>query len=333
MVATPVESDNVNINIPQLNVEAFSGAMLYVPKAHRADVLALDPATAAAFAAYISHQGPKLLRSDPPAPTPGAENTASSAASTGKEISGLPGSNPTGVTGGAASGGGVGNVPSLPLTDLSAAPLKGSAEFPATELPSDMPAPSSAKSSPNGRIPIDFLTGDADGISWMTPLLLPLVHKRTPHRQVVNVVMQLPLTVPANSDPNVRLARDADIPTLNRWRRQYKEERGILFDADMDAWIQGQRIFVYEHEGQIVAAAKFDLDLQSLTEIGGVYTFPEFRKRGFGNAIVRDLAFRIRQFRKTPTLQVDELNTPALKLYESAGWQTMGKLARVWLTG
>ena len=51
VVATPVESDNVNINIPQLDSSRFSGAMLYVPKAHRADVLALDPPTAAAFVA------------------------------------------------------------------------------------------------------------------------------------------------------------------------------------------------------------------------------------------------------------------------------------------
>src|SRR5213595_1204916 len=42
VVATPITSDNVNINIPQLDPAQFSGAMLYVPKAHRADVLALD---------------------------------------------------------------------------------------------------------------------------------------------------------------------------------------------------------------------------------------------------------------------------------------------------
>jgi len=62
VVATPIESDHVNINIPQLDPSRFSGALLYVPKAHRADVLALDPPTAAAFAAYISHQGLKILQ-------------------------------------------------------------------------------------------------------------------------------------------------------------------------------------------------------------------------------------------------------------------------------
>jgi predicted GNAT family acetyltransferase len=101
----------------------------------------------------------------------------------------------------------------------------------------------------------------------------------------------------------------------------------------MDAWVQNQRVFVYERGKQIVALAKLDLELQSLMEIGGVYTFPEFRKQGFGAGIVRDIAARIRQLGKVPTLQVDEQNLPALQLYEKAGWRPMGKLARVWLTG
>jgi uncharacterized protein len=83
----------------------------------------------------------------------------------------------------------------------------------------------------------------------------------------------------------------------------------------------------------VVSVAKFDLDLASLVEIGGVYTFPEHRQRGYGAALMRDLAQRIRQAGKVPTLQVDEENVPALRLYEKAGWKAMGKLARVWLTG
>jgi ribosomal protein S18 acetylase RimI-like enzyme len=48
---------------------------------------------------------------------------------------------------------------------------------------------------------------------------------------------------------------------------------------------------------------------------------------------MRDLAQRIRQMGKVPTLQVDEENLPALGLYEKAGWRAMGRLARIWLTG
>lgn len=247
------DSNNNEVDISKLKDELLTGAMLYVPKAHRADVLAMDAATAAAFAGYISKQG-----------------------------------------GGAAMTGDPG----------TAAPVA-----------------------------IDFLTGQAEGIHWMVPLLLPLVGKKSPARKLVNVVMQLPPTAACESDANVRIAREADVPTLNRWRRQYKEERGILFDADLDAWVQTGKVFIYEREKQIVSVAKFDLELGRLIEIGGVYTFPEHRNKGYGAKIVADLACRIRATGKTPTLQVDESNLPALKLYENAGWRDMGKLARVWLTG
>jgi ribosomal protein S18 acetylase RimI-like enzyme len=232
------------------------------------------------------------------------------------------------------------------LTDLSLHNRHGTVAD-ATSMPAEPPAD---KASVNGKVPIDFLTGEAEGIGWMTPLLLPLVHKRAPARQLINVVMQLPPGIAVAADAHVRLARESDIPVLNRWRRQYKEERGILFDADMDAWVQKQRVFVYElsaeessvsqpagggvaaTSGTIVALAKIDMDLASLVEIGGVYTFPEFRHRGYGAAIVRDIAARIRQSGKMPTLQVDEQNTPALSIYQKAGWRALGKLARIWLT-
>jgi GNAT superfamily N-acetyltransferase len=324
LVAAPLSSNNSHINIPQLDPAAFSGAMLYVPKAHRADVLALDPPTAAAFASYISHAGLGLAAADEPRAAAIAEGQAGGAEEANHTLS---------------------------LTDLSVPVKNGSAADP-TPMPAEPPADKSPQ-----KVPIDFLTGEADGIRWMVPLLLPLVHKRAPARQLVNVVMHLPESVSVALNPHVRLARDSDIPVLNRWRRLYKEERGILFDADMDAWVEHQRVFVYElpgeasaaggagspagagggvatahAQGTIVAAAKIDLDLTSLVEIGGVYTFPEHRNHGYGAGIVRDLAARIRQAGKVPTLQVDELNTPALRLYEKAGWRMLGKLARVWLT-
>ena len=310
VVATPVESEHININIPQLDSARFSGAMLYVPKAHRADVLAFDPPTAAAFASYISQQGARAF-----AEPAKAVETGESAASEPRDAA------------------------TLPLTDLSSPQRSGTPD--ATEMPAEPPSAKQAGGN-NGRVAIDFLTGEAEGIRWMAPLLLPLVHKRAPARQLVNVVMQLPAEAPCEPDPRVRLAKESDVPVLNRWRRQYKEERGILFDADMDAWVQNQRVFVYElpagaasgdaSADTVVAVAKIDLDLQNLVEIGGLYTFPEYRKRGFGAAIVRDMACRIRQMGKLPTLQVDEQNLPALNLYEAAGWRPMGRLARVWLT-
>ena len=308
LVAVCGEADHKQINISTLDATKISGALLYVPKAHRADVLALDPAAAAAFAAYIRSQGPKAVGNERPEP-PAAPEATSAAPSAAPS----PPAEPAPLIPPAAQ-------PLIPFVDISTPkPFL-------LELPVDPPKNGS-------KVPIDFLTGHAEGIAWMTPLLLPAVNRKAAARQVVNVVMQLPPAAPSQPDPDVRIARESDVPLLNRWRRQYKEERGILFDADLDAWVQTQKVFVYEHEKQVVAFAKFDLELPRLIEIGGVYTFPEFRTRGFGARIVSDLACRIRAAGKIPTLQVDELNASALRLYGAMGWQPMGKLARVWLTG
>jgi GNAT superfamily N-acetyltransferase len=323
LVVSVTAGESQRIDISTLDVSKLSGAMLYVPKAHRADVLALYPEVAAAFSAYIRHQGSKTTRSEGEAEiAQGGEDESTKEQANGERNgqSKLATAGRNGqVTADPPHG-----VEVVPVSDLSASMRTAVAE---TELPI------ATGKNGTGRVPIDFLTGQADGIAWMTPWLLPAVNRKSVARQMVNVVMQLPADRGCKPDSNVRVARESDVPMLNRWRRQYKEERGILFDADLDAWVQTQRVFVYEHDKQVVAVAKFDLELGRLIEIGGVYTFPEYRTRGFGAKIVSDLACRIRQGGKVPTLQVDVENGPALRLYEAMGWRVMGKLARVWLTG
>lgn len=249
----------------------LSGAMLYVPKAHRADVLALDEPTAHAFARYIARAGG------------GAD-----AAGTGREA------------------------------DAGATPANGGGA-------------AGRKGEP--RAAIDFLTGGAAGVETMTTTLLPLVGKRAPSRHMTNLVMTFPADAPAQLDVHVRPARDGDLPTLARWRRLYKEERGIVFDADLDAAVDAGRVFVYEQGGHVMALGKFDLELTRLVELGGIFTFPEFRKRGCGARLMGDLAARVRAAGKIPTLQVDRENAEAVGLYHRLGWRPLGELARVWLTG
>jgi ribosomal protein S18 acetylase RimI-like enzyme len=306
LVVAADESWDEHIKMPSGDGGRLTGAMLYVPKAHRADVLALDRVTALAFASYILQRGLEARNAD-----------------AALRVNGDAGG--SGAGGAAASGGGKvaqGVFERIPLLDLTIAG-GGAGDV----------LGRGASPPPDARVPIDFLTGSAEGIDWMVPELLPAVHRKAPARRMVNVVMQLPDSVPCEASTGVRPARDADIPVLNRWRRAYKEERGILFDADLDAWVATGRVFVFEHDGQIVAVAKLDLELPSLVEIGGVYTFPDYRQRGFGSMMVSDLARRIRAMKKVPTLQVDEENGPALRLYQSSGWVPMGRLGRVWLTG
>ncbi len=248
---------------PEIDFSTVSGAMLYVPKAHRADVLALNTEAAEAFSMYLSGWE-RLFRA--------------------KE----------GRTEGAAGG--------------------------------------NADKLPDYYIPINYIAGEATGVEAMLPHLLALVNKKAPARKTVNVVMQFPAENAVQRSERVRQAKNGDEVALNRWRKLYNQERGILFDADVDAWIGSGNVFVYELDKQVVGAAKFDLTLPNMVEIGGVFTFPDFRKRGIGAELVRDLVARIRAMGKSPSLQVDVTNAAALSLYQKAGWKIAGSMARVWLS-
>lgn len=313
-----VASPGVDINISTIVDEPITGAMLYVPKAHRADILACDLATSTAFAHYIARRGETAAINGSGTTAPAG--TAADPAANGGAVPILTSSSPPAA---------LQLAPMPPLTDLSG--IK----------PAEKSTPANGADA-NGRPAIDFLTGQAEGIMAMIPLLLPLVHKRVPARQLVNYVMRLPIDKSCALDPRVRPAKSTDMAILTQWRRAYRAERGLLFDADLDEAIRTERVFVLEAPAaanggavatNIVAIAKFDLELDRSIEIGGVYTFPEHRQKGYGKAIVADLAARIRSQLKTPILQVDETNVAALKLYERAGWQNLGRLARVWLTG
>lgn len=186
-------------------------------------------------------------------------------------------------------------------------------------------------SSEASHAPLQFITGDSATIDNMLPPMLKLVRRRQPAKMVTNCVMVLDENARVAEQPNVRASHADDEATLNRWRRLYSQERGILFEANIIDGIRAGNIFVYEVDGQVASVAKLDIDLPTHVEIGGVYTFPEMRAHGYGTALMEGLAFRIRQQGKTPMLQVDESNTSAYRLYQRLGWKELGRLSRVWL--
>jgi len=69
----------------------------------------------------------------------------------------------------------------------------------ATSMPAE-PAASTVKASVNGGAPTTFSPGEAEGIGWMTPAPAAS-YKRTPAKQLVNVVMQLPADVTLDARP------------------------------------------------------------------------------------------------------------------------------------
>ena len=180
--------------------------------------------------------------------------------------------------------------------------------------------------------PLQFLTGDAATVEVMLPQMLKLVRRKAAVKTVTNYVMALGVESAVSEHANVRPARAEDEAALNRWRRLYAQERGILFEANVLDGVRAGKVFVYDTGAEIASVAKLDMELPEHVEIGGVYTFPELRTKGYGRALMEDLALRIRKQGKTPLLQVDESNSTAHHMYLQLGWQEMGKVTRVWLT-
>jgi ribosomal protein S18 acetylase RimI-like enzyme len=73
--------------------------------------------------------------------------------------------------------------------------------------------------------------------------------------------------------------------------------------------------------GALVAMAGERLHLTGFTEVSAVCTHPDFRGKGFGNALVSAVASRIVERREMPILHVRAGNTSAIRLYEKLGFK------------
>ncbi|MFI5892490.1 GNAT family N-acetyltransferase [Actinoplanes sp. NPDC051513] len=74
-------------------------------------------------------------------------------------------------------------------------------------------------------------------------------------------------------------------------------------------------------DGALVAVAGERLHPPGWTEISAVCTDPAFRGQGLATALVRAVAHGIRERGETPFLHTSAANTPAIRLYESLGFQ------------
>lgn len=74
-------------------------------------------------------------------------------------------------------------------------------------------------------------------------------------------------------------------------------------------------------DGKIVATACIQTTTDEISQIGGVYTTPIERGRGYCKAIVSKLCRRIIERGKIPTLMVRKNNTSAVKAYEALGFE------------
>jgi predicted GNAT family acetyltransferase len=78
--------------------------------------------------------------------------------------------------------------------------------------------------------------------------------------------------------------------------------------------------------GSLVAMAGERLHLTGFTEISAVCTHPQYRGRGYGNALLSALISRITKRGETPILHVRTENVAAVRLYEELGFKVRAQL-------
>lgn len=156
----------------------------------------------------------------------------------------------------------------------------------------------------------------------------------------VEGLFQLPLAalvVPAALTERrvlARVARPDELPLLTRWRVEYCVESLNAADtpelheasreAELRRIVDGM-VWVVEEHGRAVATSGFNAATREAVQIGGVYTPPELRGRGYARAVVAQslLDARARGIARSILFTGDD-NLPAQAAYRSLGYERIG---------
>ena len=145
-----------------------------------------------------------------------------------------------------------------------------------------------------------------------------------------------PLKQIRSDEPNVRFLLPSDYPQWQPLRIEYLKEEGLPNDLlkhhNHDLFLEKVKNKIswgYFLQGQLVAMADLNAKAMDLGQVGGVYTIPTHRKKGFAQSVMRKLvsdARNVHQIRKL-IIFTGETNHPARRLYESLGVHPLGHYA------
>lgn len=138
----------------------------------------------------------------------------------------------------------------------------------------------------------------------------------------------------AAGDWTCRPATPADLRLLGAWRAQYCVETiaaspGPALDTQSAREIKRlhdrQSVWLLESRGLPVAMASHNASLDDLVQIGGVFTPPEQRGRGYGRAVVAGALLAAQAAGKArAVLFTHDDNYPAQQAYAGLGFETIG---------
>jgi predicted GNAT family acetyltransferase len=125
-----------------------------------------------------------------------------------------------------------------------------------------------------------------------------------------------------------RPSRESDLDILVRMQTRLEEE--LFGRVSMDArslrellsWqVTSGAASVAEHDGEVVSKAEATVTGGSGANVGGVYTEPAYRGRGFATACVGDLCRRLLEQVDLVALSVERGNQASLHLYQKIGFK------------
>ena len=139
--------------------------------------------------------------------------------------------------------------------------------------------------------------------------------------------------IPPDEDVIVKTAVPADTEILFPLQRGYELEEVLLEDSIFDnklclqnlkSLIKRETVLVAYRGGIPVAKAGTNARGYCFSQVGGVYTLPEYRGKGIGRYLMALLARREWDQGRGLALFVKKTNLPARSLYHRGGFKRMG---------
>jgi GNAT superfamily N-acetyltransferase len=182
---------------------------------------------------------------------------------------------------------------------------------------------------------VEFTMGRDDLVDALLAVLPVPVHRREEH-YLAGLTQP---GAPAVRVPPFGVVRRATMDDLDALTRLYIGADGFeQLSADqvrrtMAARIRATRTYLAASSGSLVAAASTTAETDHAAMIGGVWTLPAARNRGYGTAVVAVLCRELIDEGRVPYLFYLIDNAPAAHIYAANGFHIVGRWSVAYLRG
>ncbi len=163
----------------------------------------------------------------------------------------------------------------------------------------------------------EILSGDVAALFLESPPLLPSGWAMVHSGEMYQMVFDAPL--PAWPNQDFRALSEADVPEMLALTKLTEPGPFLPRTIELGSY------FGIHQSGSLVAMAGERLHLTGFTEVSAVCTHPDFRGRGYGNALMSAVIARVMSRGETPFLHVKTENA-AVRLYEKLGFKVRARL-------